>query len=123
MAWETPLFILPGVEASGDLSALQYRAMLIDSNGRVAQAGAGVAIAGILQDDPDAIGKSASVMVLGVSKAEVGAATTAGGKLMSDGNGRLINWTTGNHAVAIGLQAGGASGEKISVLLLPLGVD
>lgn len=64
---------LPGVVASADLSAGQFRAIVIDSSGEVALAGADVAVDGFLQNKPDAQGKSASVWGPGsITKAVVG---------------------------------------------------
>ena len=70
------------VEASADLSAAQFLAMTLDSNGRAATAGANAKVLGILQNIPDALGKSARIRIQGVSKAIV-SETTAFGKFLT----------------------------------------
>lgn len=123
MATENNQHFIPGRVAAADLSALQHRCMLIDSSGEVAQqTSGGGRVDGILQDKPDAQGKSASVVYAGTSKVEAGATVTQGAKVMTDTVGRAVDWTTTNHAFGVALD-GGAVGEKIEVLLLPIGID
>jgi len=66
MAREIPGFTIP-LEASADLSASQFCAVISDANGRAAVAGAGVHIIGVLQNKPASLGAESSVMVDGVT--------------------------------------------------------
>ena len=68
-------------EASADLSADQYKAVQIDVNGRIALEAAALAIAGVLQNNPDALGQAASVKHAGVTKAVLGATVAAGAEV------------------------------------------
>lgn len=105
------------VEASGDLSASQFRFMVVDSNGQLAAAGAGAATDGVLQDDPDAAGKAGELGVEGVSKCEAGAAVAAGDLVASDASGKCVTASTGNVVAGRAMSAASADGEIISVLL------
>lgn len=82
MAYESTGTDLPGITASADLSAGQYRAVVIDANGQAAFAGADVAIDGFLQNKPDAINKPCSIKGPGtVTKALVGTGDATRGSL------------------------------------------
>jgi hypothetical protein len=102
------------VVAGADLSAGQYRA--IQNDGTLA--GAGEVAVGILQNDPAAAGRAATVGVGGVTKVTAGAAFAAGAKLMSDANGRLITATATNHVLAMARTAAGAADEVASALIV-----
>lgn len=104
------------LEASGDLSAQQYRAVVVDSNGQAAVAGAAVVIDGVLQNNPAAIGRAATVAISGVVKMKCGGAVTNGGPVTTDASGDIVNAATGNPIVGIAL-ATGSSGGIIPVLL------
>lgn len=83
-----------------------------------AQAGAdantlGVARAGGASGDMD------SVDVLGTAIVEAGAAVAANATVKSDASGRAITWATSGAKVAIALEAAGAAGQFIEVLLIP----
>lgn len=123
MAIQTPGFLWSG-RAAADLSALQFRFLTVDSNGRIAQnTSAGGDVAGVLQDDPDAIDRPGAVMTSGITKVEAGAAVTRGGVVMSDNVGRAVDATATNKGVGIALDAASAAGEIISVLLKDLGTQ
>lgn len=119
---EFPGQMIPG-EAAADLSAGQYRAVVIDSNGQFARAGAGVAIAGVQQNKPAAQGRAISVMKDGVSKAEAGAAITAGAKVTTDANGKFVAATTGDFVSGFAWTAAGADGEIFSLWMNQLDVS
>ncbi len=70
-------------EASGDLSAHQFKLMQLDANGRVALADATSEIIGILQNKPSALGRLAEVGVGGVSKCQVLSTIVPGGLVTS----------------------------------------
>lgn len=115
MAWEKPLEQISLI-AAADLSAKQYYAVKVDSNGKAALAGAGENAIGILQDTP-AADKVGNVMTLGVSKAVYGATVTAGQNLSADANGKLIPTAGSAAVIAVALESGSAN-EIHSVLLV-----
>ena len=95
MATEAQGFIL-SLPAAADLSGDQYNAIVIDSSGDAAIAGAGIAIAGLLQNKPDAAGKAASVQIDHVSKYVAGTGgVTAGDELETEAGGALITQSAG----------------------------
>jgi len=82
-------FSLP---ASTDLSASQYCAVTIDSNGNLALPSAGGQVIGILYTQPNALGKAGEVWGggSGVRKAKYGGSVTAGQALKVDASGRFV---------------------------------
>lgn len=121
MAYESPGYMPPGLEAAADLSAHQYKLINIDGNGRVALAGNGGRVVGALQNKPNALGKPCTVMQSGISKVVAGAAVTAGADVMSDATGRAIAATATNRRAGVAMAAATAAGELIPVLLRPDG--
>lgn len=116
MAYENPDFVYT-LEASGDLSASQFHALEVDSNGQaIVCNSAGVQIAGVLQNKPTAAGMAATVCASGITKVIAGAAVTAGAELEVNASGRLITATTGD-VVAIALEDAAGDGSIMSVLL------
>lgn len=113
----TDPFTLP---ASGDLSASQYR-FVVPTSGQAAIAGDGVAVAGVLQNDPPAAGAAARILALGISKVVAGGVVGAGVKVSSDATGRAVAASGTKFAVGYALEAAAAAGELIPVLVLPLG--
>lgn len=106
--------------AGADLSGAQHR-FVVFSGGQIVQAGAGVLVLGVLQNKPDAAGKSGTVAILGTAKIEAGAAFSQFAELMSDASGRAVTATSTNRVAAIALAAAGAAGEKVPCLLVPAG--
>lgn len=117
MSIEIPGRLIP-LEASADLSANQHRFLVVDANGQVAVAGAGVLAVGVLQNDPAAQGEAATVMLDGVSKVVAGAAVTSGAEVASDASGRAVTAATGNRVNGIALETCANAGEVIAVALL-----
>ncbi len=118
-AYEIPV-LLASWEAGANLSAKQFFAVKLSSD-KAVLAGAGEAIVGILQNDP-ASGDTASVMMLGISKAELGTTVSAVlTQLTPDGNGNLVPATTGNRVVALALETG-SDGDIIPVFVIPQGI-
>jgi hypothetical protein len=105
-------FSLP---AGADLTGKQFHAVVVNSSGNAASAGANALAAGILQNKPNT-GQPATVCYDGVSKAAIGATVAAGAKLTTDAAGKLVTATTGQAVVGIAL-AGGAVNEIIPVLM------
>lgn len=83
-----------------------------------AQAGAGANVIGSARSAAAAAGDKIPVDVLGTAVVEAGAAVAAGATVASDASGRAITWASGAK-VGIALQAAGAAGEFIEVLLVP----
>ncbi len=120
MAWELPSLKLPGLEAGADLSADQFKFVKADSTAdQVVLAGNGEAALGVLQNDPDAVGKAAEITALGVSKIFSGAAVTFGAVIASDATGRAAAATIGEFGQGIALEAASGAGELISALIIP----
>jgi Uncharacterized conserved protein (DUF2190) len=108
-------------QASADLSASQYCAVLLNSSSQLALPSAGVDVYGVLQDKPKAAGRAGSVRILGLTKMVVGASTvTAGDKVMVDSAGKAVTATSTNFVIGISEDTG-ATGTTISVLLRPGG--
>jgi hypothetical protein len=64
-------------------------------------------------------GDKVAVDALGVVAVEAGAAVSAGDTLKADSSGRGITWATSGAKIGIALEAAGAAGDLISVLLIP----
>lgn len=104
--------------AAGDLSALQFRAVDLDANGRAAQqTSAGGRVYGVLQNKPKAIDRDAVVRLAGITKWTAGAAIARGADVTVDASGRCITAATGNRRAGIARSAAGAAGDTISVVL------
>lgn len=91
MSFENRGSNLPGIVAGADLTADQFRAVVIDSTGRAVVAGADVAIDGILQNDPD-ITEAATIWGTGsVSKVVVGTGGATRGALATTASDGIID--------------------------------
>jgi hypothetical protein len=64
-------------------------------------------------------GDKVTLDTLGVIPVEAGAAVSAGDTLKADSSGRGITWATSGAKLGIALEAAGAAGDLISVLLIP----
>jgi hypothetical protein len=64
-------------------------------------------------------GETIPVDVLGTAVVEAGADFAAGATLKADADGKAIPWDTSGAKVAIALQAAGAAGDLVEVLLIP----
>ncbi len=106
-----------GFPASGDLSGNKFRAVKIDSNGEIAVATAITdIIIGILQNEPDAQGKEASVALEGISKIVLGATLAIGVQCGTGTDGRAVADAATNYTIGTILQ-GGDAGDVGSVHL------
>lgn len=110
---------LVGLVASGDLSALQFYPIVVDSSGEVAQAGAGVAPDGYLQNNPDAQGKACSIRGPGeVTKAVVGTGgATAGSHAVVVADG--VTDAAATNIIAGRFLETGAAGAIVSLWIGP----
>lgn len=114
MAYEIPVQTTSLITGA-DLSGKQFYAVKINSSGNAVLAGAGEVAVGILQDTPVS-GQVCNVMVLGETKAIYGGNVTAGAKLASDANGKLVAVTSTESVVGIAKQSG-ALNEIHTVIL------
>ena len=105
------------VEAGQDLSANQYYFVAMASDGQVDPAGDGALALGVLQDDPAAAGRAASVAIGGQTKVVAGGAITAGDQVASDANGKAVTAATGDNVLGIATQTANADGDIISIVL------
>ena len=113
-------FTIPGVVATGDLSAKQYYVVKVGSTAgtvKLADTKASDALVGILQNDPTS-GQPAEVACAGVCKAACEASVTYGGKLTCSTTGRvtLVN-ADKDEVIGIALASSGTAGYIIPVLI------
>lgn len=103
------------VEAGADLSAKQYF-LTVFSAGKLALAGAGATVLGVLTDKPTT-GQYGTVAVKGLTKVVAGAAITQGVRIASDANGKAVAAGANTESFGIALQEAGADGEVIECLI------
>ncbi len=122
MAWEIAGldFSLP---AAGNLSANQYFIVKVDSSGNAAACGDGQPAIGVLQNEPDAAGKAASIRFAGISKVVAGAALAAGAQVASNASGKAVTAATGKNVLGIALAAASGDGVIIPVALTHNGIS
>jgi hypothetical protein len=113
--------------AAADLSAKQFHAVKDNGSGAAAAITAVTdAPIGILQNKPDAAGKSCSIDFQGVVKAILGGTVAKGDLLGPDANGKLVTRTFANGAgkwILARAGAAGVSGDLIGVVLLPVPIQ
>lgn len=83
-----------------------------------AQAGADANTLGVARTAA-VVSDKIAVDVLGTAVVEAGAAVAAAASLKADSSGRAITWAASGAKIGIALQAAGAAGEFIEVLLIP----
>ena len=83
-----------------------------------AQAGADANTLGVARTG-GASGERVAVDVLGTAIVEAGAAVAANATIKTDSSGRAITWATSGAKVGLALQAAGAAGDFLDVLLTP----
>lgn len=105
------------LEAGDDLSAIQYYFVSIAADGQVDATGDGLEADGVLQNDPAAAGRAASVGISGITKVVVGGAVTRGGNVASDSSGRAVNPSSGDYLMGVALATATTAGEIVSMLL------
>lgn len=126
-------FDIPGrirsIEATGDLSASQYKFVKMSGATVVAVTAATDDAIGVLQNTPNKAGttfqggsgSAAAVMLDGVSRVKAGKALTAGTAVYLDTSGRVTDVAVDGKCVGITLGAAGAADDLVSVELKPLG--
>ena len=113
-------------EASGDLSGAQYRIMAKNSSPRqVFRANSDDdTIVGVLQNQPAAEGRAATVCIGGTAKVVAGAAIAAGDRVTTDSQGRAIKSVYGNgdlvSQLGVAITAVTAAGQFVEVLVQPV---
>lgn len=109
---------IPGLSVAGDLSSKQYLAVKAAStaNQIIAFAASTDIALGILQDAPDAANEAATVCALGVTVGVAGTSVlTYGARIQYNTTGEVI--VASQNDVGLALEAPGASGDQIKVLL------
>lgn len=107
-------------DAGSDLSASQYCCVVINSNRQLALPAAGVQPDGILQDDPDAAGRTGAVMVgIGESKIKTGGSFSVGDLLMTDSSGRAVLATSSAAVIGKAMSASTGANQVATILFRP----
>ncbi len=124
MAYEIPgqMITLPASTlcAASTGTADQYRFVGIDSSGRATHPSTGAIAIGVLQNQPRALDDMATVMINGISKVKVNAASTVAvpDLVGVSTDGELIALVAGDAAVGqIVAGASGGSGRIVSVAI------
>jgi hypothetical protein len=107
---------IPGLLASGDLSANQYRFVRAHVTPDKVQAivAASDRPIGVQQDDPSADGKTVDVVASGITEVVIGAAVAYGDPIQTDAFGRAVPLTATGVCVGYAMQSGTTAGERIS---------
>lgn len=116
MAYEIGGFEVGTLVAAADLSTKQHFFVKVDSNGKVALAGANELAIGVLQNDPKT-DEAATVRVHGITKVVAGAAISKGDRVGSDANGKARGGVIVGLTLGIALEAASADLDVIAVLL------
>lgn len=121
MAVEIPV-LCKTFEAAGDLSAKQFYFMKLDSNGRVTTCTGVTDIpVGVLQNKPDALGKAAEVMMLGVSKVSADGAITLPSLIGTSADGQADAIAAGTdttvYVAGQALEAASAAGNIVTAVI------
>lgn len=87
----------------------------------IAQSGAGENAYGVARYSA-ATGEKTMVDTLGSAVCEAGAAVACGDTVKADASGRAITWVTSGARLGIALEAAGAAGQFIEVMLIPQAV-
>lgn len=126
MAVEIPV-LCKTFEAAGDLSTKQYYFMKLDSNGRVTVCTGVTDIpVGVLQNKPDALGKAAEVVMIGVTKVSADGAITLPSLIGTSADGQADAIAAGTdttvYVAGQALQAASAAGNIITAAINCLNV-
>jgi hypothetical protein len=122
--------------AAADLSAKQFYAVKVDSNGKAALAGAGEVAIGVLQNKPGS-GQAATIRIAGATKMVASAAVAAGALVAANAAGKSVTATkattntsdaggaadplVGSHVMGVALTAAGQDLDVHEVLLINAG--
>lgn len=93
--------------ANADLSTKQYLFVEMDTSGNVGACNsAGELAIGVLQNDPDASGRAATVAIGGVSKVVLGGTVAINAKVATTAAGKADTAASGNHVMGICVKGG-----------------
>jgi hypothetical protein len=108
--------------AAGDLSAKQHYIMELQSDGQVDAANAATDVPlGILLNDPSVENEEALVAIGGIVKVSADAAISVGDLVGPSADGQAVAKTAdADHVIGIALQAAGAAGDLIEILIRPM---
>lgn len=73
---------------------------------------------GVLQNNPDAAGKAATVAILGVTRVVAGAAFEEGVLLGSNASGKAVTATSGEYILALAKEPAAADGDIVLAQLI-----
>lgn len=102
--------------AAGDLSAAQYKAVVLTQDGLEVVSTDGP-VTGFLQDAPGAANRPGRVRVAGVAFAKAGGSFAQGAYLEVDADGDVVTAGAIATAVAQALEASQGNGAKVKVLV------
>lgn len=108
--------------SAGDLTGAQGKAVVVNTDGAVEVAGAGVFALGILLNAPDT-GEEAIVAIMGKASAVAGEGISAGDVLATDSTGRMVDATAGDPACGIALEDATSADDAVSIVLVGRGVE
>lgn len=121
MAIEIPGQLIGHLTASTDLSARQFHFVTLGSDGRVALAGAGVPVIGVLQNKP-LEDEACTIMIGGVSKVSVPASTLSSGDTVASSSvGKADPVASAEYTVGWIVDGTSGAARIMSVLLSPVG--
>lgn len=107
-------------KAAADLSLSQYRFVEVTAAQTVNACNAITDVAvGVLQNDPNAAGLAAVVAIGGTTKVVAGAAIAAGARVAPTAVGKAQTAASTQFPIGIALDAAGADGDVIEILLMP----
>ena len=114
-------FIRPvSMTAGQDFTNLQYRFVSIAADGQIDPTGYGLEAEGVIQDNPSAAGRVASVMSIegNITKCVAGGIVRPGKDVMSDAAGRCIEATAGGRVQGVNMQeTASAIGDIVAIML------
>lgn len=110
------------MEAGQDLSSHQFGFVSMSSDGQVDPTGDGAHAVGVLQNDPSAAGRAASVGVSGVTKVIAGGTIAAGAAVASDASGHAVTATSADIILGTALEAADDN-DIFAVLFAPRGAQ
>jgi len=117
MAFEKVGATLPGVVASADLTSSQFLFTKVDGEKTVGLAGAGEAIDGVVQNNPNT-GEAATVWGVGsVTKVYAGAAVAAGAFVTPNANAKAVTAASGNYIAGRCITAAANADELITLFI------
>lgn len=107
-------------KAAADLDTVQYHLMRLSAANtvNVASQSTNSGLCGVLQNKPKS-GEHASVGYLGTARVMAGAAITAGKHITNNGSGRAVAVASGGMSCGRALEAAGADGDIVDVILYP----